>query len=308
MGSKKITILSYIFLFQFVLGQNMSDPDSLDSLIYDYSLKRIENGRSGIYYNISLPGNFSGIEISIVRLRSSTLWLRGANFSFFNVPPRTLPRPFARRIALVYSNLGNLSSFYYNVPNYTLITPVLGLMAYDTTNISRKHHNNNGSIGLFPMKDPILVHFPWIEFLSRNDTMKKKCVRFGNEGEIEFSNVVAETTNSCVAGNEGHFSIVIPYEEPQPRIEPSSKPKEKSKKQRLWKWWEIGFGIGILGLILLVCFGIFLYKVIRKKRIAKMEKESERNEALDSIWIGSSRMPSASGIRTQPVLENSYVP
>ena len=40
----------------------------------------------------------------------------------------------------------------------------------------------------------------------------------------------------------------------------------------------------------------------------EMERESENSEALNSILIGISRVPTATLIRTQPVLENAYVP
>ena len=39
-----------------------------------------------------------------------------------------------------------------------------------------------------------------------------------------------------------------------------------------------------------------------------MEKVSERGESFDTVWIGKSKLPSASMVRTQPVLENSYLP
>ncbi|KAL3517244.1 hypothetical protein ACH5RR_024146 [Cinchona calisaya] len=254
--------------------------------------------RSGILYNVSLPGNYSGIDVSILRIRIASLWHNGANVSFFDIPPRILPNPISTRLNFVYQNLGNLSDFYYNVPSYTFITPVMGLLAYD----ANSRIKSNGMVELRSLRDhPILVHFPEISSsrVGKNsmDMTTMKCVRFGTNGEVEFGNVT--TTNKCIAQGQGHFSIVIPSQPPQSPI-----PKRKDRK---WKWWVIGFGVGIGGLVLYVVCGILLYKFIRKKRIAKMERQSEKSEALGTIWVGSSRMPLATGIRTQPILENSDV-
>ncbi|XP_027109601.1 uncharacterized protein [Coffea arabica] len=298
MGSKKIWhliwVMCYMLLLPYVQGQSSLNRDSLDSFVHDYALKAMRRMRTGILYNISLPANYSGIQVSVVRLRTARLWLRGANFSFFDIPPRTLPHPFSRRLLIVYQNLGNLSGFYYSVPNHTFVTPVIGLLAYDT--------NTSRMVKFNITRDPILVHFPLVSGVGDTNITAMKCVRFGTNGEVEFSNLTM--ANKCIAMGQGHFSIVIPSQPLQP---PVPSPSNKSK-ERDWKWWVIGFGVGIGGLILLVMSVILLYKLIRKKRIAKMERQSEKSEVLGTIWVGPSRMPSATGIRTQPVIENSYVP
>ncbi|KAH0731329.1 hypothetical protein KY289_002517 [Solanum tuberosum] len=241
---------------------------------------------TGKLYDIPLPTNFSGMESSIVRLRSSSFWRRGANFSFFKIPHRVLPWPFVKRFDIIYENLGNLSSKYYDVTNYTFVTPVIGFLAYD----ARRSRENYGMVELNTMENHILIHFP-----PNNDYNKNmKCVRFVKNGTIEFSNVTMN--NTCISRGQGHFAIVVP----------SLKPEEEKKGK--WKWWVIGFGVGIVGLILLIVMGILIYKCVRLKKRGNMERQSEKSEALDDVWVGNSRMPSASGIRTQPVLENSYVP
>ncbi|KAL3536743.1 hypothetical protein ACH5RR_000109 [Cinchona calisaya] len=285
-----------LLLPNYVQGQNSSyDHDSLDSFIHDFAMKTMRRTRTGILYNISLPTNYSGIEVSIVRLRTASLWRRGANYSFFDIPPRILPKPFSRRLNIVYQNLGNLSNYYYNVTNHTFVTPVIGFLVYDANTSTE----NGGILDLSVKNDPILIHFPKISGVEDTNHTTTKCVRFGTNGEVEFSNMTM--TNKCIAKDQGHFSIVIPSKPPAPS--PSNKRKERS-----WKWWVIGSGVGIGGLVLLGVSGIVLYRLIRKKRIAKMEKQSEKSEGLGTIWIGQSRMPSATDIRTQPVLENSYVP
>ncbi|KAK4379188.1 hypothetical protein RND71_001050 [Anisodus tanguticus] len=269
------------------------DRDSLDSFIHDYAIKNMTRRYTGKLYDIPLPAKFSGMEGSIVRFRSGHFWRKGANFSFFNIPPSVLPWPFVKRFDIIYENLGNLSSKYYDVPNYTFVTPVIGFLAYDAT----RSKENYGMIELNIMENHILVHFPQISFPQDNNdkNVTMTCVRFVTNGTIEFSNVTMNKT--CISRGQGHFAIAIP----------SLKPEDE-KKGGKWKWWAIGFGVGIVGLILLIMMGIFICKCVRLKKRENMERRTEKSEALDTVWVGNSRMPSASGIRTQPVLENSYVP
>ncbi|XP_059636107.1 uncharacterized protein LOC132278332 [Cornus florida] len=294
MGYKKsryiIPVVFYVLLLllQLVLAMDRYNPDSLNVFVHDYAYNAIVKPHTGTLYNISLPANFSGMEVSIVQLRSRNFWTIGANFSSFQIPPRIVPMPLVKRLAIVYQNLGNWSNYYYSVPNYTLVTSVVGFMTYNAWNSSTR---DNAVLQLSIMGDPILVHFPRIsEPKGENVTMK--CVRFGTDGSVEFSNMTLP--NACIARGQGHFSIVVP--------------SSSEKKQRFWKWWVVGFGVGLVGLVLGCLGGLLIYKLVKMKRLGEMEKQSEKSEALETRWIGMSKMPSASGIRTQPVLENDYVP
>ncbi|CAA2934959.1 uncharacterized protein LOC111380110 [Olea europaea subsp. europaea] len=183
--------------------------------------------------------------------------------------------------------VGNWSTLYYNVSNYTFVAPVLGLLAYDSS--TRSPHYDLIELNLMG-DNPIVVRFPNVSL-----SVGMKCVRFSTNGTVQLSNVTGN--NSCMARGHGHFSIVVP-----------SRPSDEMTKERVWRWWVIGFAGGIVGLILLLVVVIMVYKLIKGGKIKKMERQSERNEVLDTIWIGRSRMPSASGIRTQPELESSYIP
>ncbi|XP_055817177.1 uncharacterized protein LOC129886495 [Solanum dulcamara] len=290
-----IPLMSWLLLLLLSLNiargsSHTLDRDSLDSFIHNYAIKNMSKRYTGKLYDIPLPTNFSGMESSIVRLRSASFWRRGANFSFFKIPHGVLPWPFVKRFDIIYENLGNLSSKYYDVTNYTFVTPVIGFLAYDAT----RSRENFGMVELNTMENHILIHFPqdYNNNYKKNVTMK--CVRFVTNGAIEFSNVTMN--NTCISRGQGHFAIVVP----------SLKPEET--KGGKWKWWVIGFGVGIVGLILLIVIGTLICKCVMLKKRGNMERQSEKSEALDAVWVGNSRMPSASGIRTQPVLENSYVP
>ncbi|GFY97403.1 hypothetical protein Acr_11g0017090 [Actinidia rufa] len=287
MGSKTIIILVILFISRFARALN--DPDSLDDFLSDYAYTKVSRPKTGILYNISAPANFSGIEVMFIRFRTRRFWLRGMNFSTFQIPPRILPMPFVKRFYVMYQNLGNWSSYYYNVPNYTLVTPIVGLLFYNATNSITR----NSKLSLRVNKDPILVYFPQIFVLEDHKNVSLQCARFGANGSVELTNMTLE--NACVAGDQGHFSIVMPM-------------ATAKKMERFWKWWVVGFGVGIVGLILVAFVGVVMYKFVKRKRIGQMERQSERNEALDTTWVGMSKMPSATGIRTQPVLENDYVP
>lgn len=291
MGAKRVCVSIWIMfcalLFQHVeASQNLSDQDSLNSFLHDHALHTIPKPRTGKLYEVSPPANFSGVGVSLLRLRAHSLWKNGANLSSLQIPPTALPSPFTRRVDLVYQNLGNWSTSYYNVPSYTFVAPVIGLLAYDS---------NSGPtttlVGLDIKGDsPIMVRFDNVS-LHQYD-VRVQCVRFATNGTWEFSNVTGDQS-SCEARNLGHFSIVVPTI------------RERRKATAAVKWWMVGIPAAVVGVVLIAVVGFWCRW---RSVMRKMEKMSERSEGLNTIWIGNSRMPYASGIRTQPNLENSYIP
>ncbi|GER45199.1 hypothetical protein STAS_22117 [Striga asiatica] len=234
-------------------------------------------------YDVSPPINFSGIQISIIRLRTHRLWENGLNLSSFRIPPRTLPRPFTNRVDILYQNLGNWSTFYYNVPDHTFVTSVVGFSAYD----SNATPFRNGLIELnLRGDDPITVSF---QNLSLGWNADMRCVRFSTNGTVEFTNLTLLGT--CVARGQGHFSVVVP--------------RKGGEHKKVFRWWILGFVGGFVGLGLVVWGGFFVGKVCQWKKVSKMERESEKSESLEALWIRNSKMPLASAIRTQPSLESN---
>ncbi|KAL8494999.1 hypothetical protein ACS0TY_019240 [Phlomoides rotata] len=133
-------------------------------------------------YEVIPPINLTGVEVSIIRLRAHSLWRKGANLGAVEIPATTLPSPFTKRVYIVYQNLGNWSSSYYNVPNYTLVTPVIGFLAYDSTLSTINHRqlvelNARGA-------NPMIVRFQNVP-----EDARMKCVRFSSDGSLEFSNI-----------------------------------------------------------------------------------------------------------------------
>ncbi|KAJ6955463.1 hypothetical protein NC652_006779 [Populus alba x Populus x berolinensis] len=202
-----------LLLFSPVHGLRSYDPESLDALIHKHAMNAQAKKRTGTSLKVSLPANLSGIEVSVVRLRSGNFWERGVNFSSFYIPPRVLPFPFVKRLSIVYQNLGNWSTRYYSVPDYSLVAPVVGFVAYDASNLSALGNEIKGKLG------------------------KLKCVKLGPDGFVQFRNITKE--NTCITQGDGHFSVAVQ----NPEVE---------KNIRVWKWYVVGFGaaffcIGFVG-------------------------------------------------------------
>lgn len=270
-------------------SKNNGDSEPLDFILHQHALKALASHKqrhgTGTLYEVKLPANLSGMNVSYVRLRSKTLWRNGTNFSSFQIPSRTLPVPYVKRIIIMYQDLGNLSSQFYNqsFPGYLLMSSIVGFRVYDasnpiTTNITKLDFNTSDDA-------PISVRFPDMKF-----PRGAKCASFGgSNGEVSLSDM--SVGNVCYTRSYGCFSVVIP----------------KKRKGGVLVRWGVGVGVGF-GTVLLVSFvGITLSKMMKVKRLDEPEMESEDDQSVDleTVWIGFNKMPCATLTRTHPDLENS---
>ncbi|KAJ0673346.1 hypothetical protein HanOQP8_Chr13g0506981 [Helianthus annuus] len=279
----RLIIITFVML-SCLLNPSTQQQQQLDDMFEEYALNSLPTRpQTGVLYNASLPSNFTGVQVSMVRLRWDSFWRKGANYSGFLMPPQIFAYPFFTRLDIVYSNLGNQSSFYYNVPNHTLVAPVVGFNIYASGNLTK--------LNLTLFGGPILVEFP----VPQHE--KAKCVMFYSNGTYEMSNMTTQE-NMCSVRDQGHFSMVV-------QQVPSPKKKDRGK---LWKWWVFGFAVGVLGLLLVGFIVFVLIRIFRMTSIAKMEKEAEKNEVLGTTNVGQSKMPLATVVRTQPTIENDYIP
>ncbi|KAK7292759.1 hypothetical protein RJT34_15612 [Clitoria ternatea] len=282
-----ICVILSLFSSSLVEGSHMSyDHESLDAFFGKKTNKEISRPRTGVFYNVSIPSNFTGMEISVVRLRSVPFWFRGVNYSFSNIPPRIVPRPNVVRIAILYENLGNWSSHYYNVPNYTLVAPVFGLMAYN----SSKRAFIGEKIDFIIQGDPITIQFPHVMQHETNST--PVCAKFSVGGKVELSNMTKPYV--CEGHGQGHYTLVVP----------SLPSHTNSGSKRFNIWWVLGFVIGFVGLVILALVLLALVKDAKRRKLRKLERNSEGGELFDTFWIGETKLPLASMIRTKPALEN----
>ncbi|KAJ1408237.1 hypothetical protein SESBI_23775 [Sesbania bispinosa] len=261
--------------------------ESLNSLVQDFAFKSLVKRRpqTGALYDALLPQNLSGMDVSVVRLRSRRLWNKGANFSYFRIPPRTVSIPHVKRLAIVYQNLGNWSSHYYSLPGYSLISSVVGFMVFDASNVTDVSVRN---LSLNTMGQPISIQFPNVTFIGGIKS-RASCVAFSVNGTFQLTQM--SSSGVCHSRDQGHFSVVLPLE----------------KKQRPWYLLVIGCGLGIFGLILVGYAGYSSMRLLKSKRIQAMEKQANEDLVLESRWVGSSKMPSAAVIRTQPALESGIL-
>lgn len=263
---------------------NNTASESISSQVQDFAFRSMARHRhqTGALYDTLLPRNLSGMDVSVVRLRSRRLWNEGANFSYFRIPPRTVAIPRVRRVAIAYQNLGNWSSHFYNLPGYSLISSVVGFMVFDASNVRDKSFKN---LTLNTMGQPISIQFPNVKFMSGIHS-KARCVAF--YGNRTFQLTMMSSPGVCHSRDQGHFSVVLPLE----------------KKRRRWYIWVIVCVLGIFGLIILGYVGFSAMRLLKTKKIQAMEKQAIEDMVLENRWVGDSKMPSATVTRTQPVLES----
>ncbi|GMJ04422.1 hypothetical protein like AT4G23720 [Hibiscus trionum] len=284
-------LLFSLGLSSYVQGLDSSSNGSLplDTFLQDFAFRALvitHRPHTGALYKANLPTNLSGMQVSIARIRSRTLWKQGANLSSFRIPSQTVPVPHVRRLAIVYENLGNRSSQYYSISGYSLITPIVGFLVFDASNARATRLT---SVSLDTMGKPISIHFPNLKY-----SASARCASFSSNGTINFSRMMLP--NVCYTSNQGHFSVVVVAR------------KGKQRPLHLYPWM-IGVVLGFFVLVLLAAyFGFVLIKVLKTKRIQAMERQADEGEILNNRWVGSSKMPSAAVTRSQPVLENGGFP
>lgn len=305
-----VTLLQVLSPYQFNAQPEIAatgNGSSLDALLQDNAYRAFDRPRTGVTYTADVPSNFSGILLSVVRLRSGSLRSRGVrDFYEFDIPTGIIATPYVVRLALVYQNLGNWSSVYYVIPGYTLVTPVIGLLVYEAANLSA---TNLPELDVVASAEPISINFRnLIPFPSKQAA---KCVHFHLNGSYQIGDLASG--DICTAYGQGHFSVVVnsttSAPSPAPSLAPSGPSLEHAKKGKS-NVWKIVVGVvgGFLALVLLVLLMLWLLKYRRSRKMTDMVKRSETGEVLTTQRIGNAQIPVATMVRTRPVLENEYAP
>ncbi|KAL3839920.1 hypothetical protein ACJIZ3_024511 [Penstemon smallii] len=308
-----LSIWLFIFLTSITAqSQTTSDARALDALLQDYAFRAFVRPRTGVVYDGVVPSNLTGTRISGVRLRSGSLRTRGVTFNEYEIPTGVVEQPYVERLVLVYQNLGNWSMTYYPLQGYSYLAPVLGLLAYDATDLSAQ---NLPELDIRASDQPISIRFSNLRSIP--DGLVPQCVLFDLNGSVNFSNVVSG--NICTTFRQGHFAIVVesiapvpsPVGPPRPGGAPSEGPVPSGARHnnRSRVWIIVGSVLG--GLALLVLLGLLVLwvrKYRHRKKMEKMERAAEFGEALHMTSVGNTKAPAAMGTRTQPTLETEYVP
>ncbi|KAK8538057.1 hypothetical protein V6N13_096153 [Hibiscus sabdariffa] len=274
----------------------------LDLLIRDYIVKSYSSGRhlrTGIVQTVNLPANFSGIKVDTARFRCGSLHRYGAQVKEFYLERGVIVQPCAERVMVVSQNLGsNWSSIYYanyDLSGYQLVSPVLGILAYNAgTDVSL---GSPFEIGILARDNPIKINFSNVTMASDTRGIRPLCASFEGDGKVTLRNQVSP--HVCVASGHGHFGLVIELPPPMPV-------RKKISRWKLAVGSSIGAALGafLLGLLLVS----MVAKVKKKARMEELERRAYEEEALQVSMVGHVRAPIASGTRTTPTIEQQYTP
>ncbi|KAF3627822.1 putative succinate dehydrogenase [ubiquinone] iron-sulfur subunit 3, mitochondrial-like [Capsicum annuum] len=185
-------------------SSDSSARSSLDSLLQQYAFRELtwQRTRTGVPYDAYVPSNLMGIKVSAVILKRHTLKRRvyGYYKEFF-IPSGIIVEPYVKKLVLVYQNLGNWSSFYYPLPGYIYLTPVLGILAYDANDL---YATNLPELDILALEDPITIRFPFVQPAPEGSF--PKCAYFYSNNFVKFGHVT--DGNICETRIQGHYSIV----------------------------------------------------------------------------------------------------
>ncbi|CAI9761283.1 unnamed protein product [Fraxinus pennsylvanica] len=309
--------LCIIFFLQMLVVPSAAELSAreLDSLLQDYAFRALVRPRTGAVYDGNVPSNLTGVRVAAMRLRSGSLKRKGVSrYEEFHIPIGVVEQPYVQRLVLVYHNLANWSSLYYPLAGHTFLAPILGLLAYDGSNLSA---TGLTELNFRAAEESITIEFSGVQ-PGPEGSSSAKCVHFDLDGSVEFDRVIS--TNTCSTTKQGHYSIVVEAISPAPAPAPAGGGGGNSEggggstvsgggKGRRKVSIIVGSVVG--GAILLACLGMLFYGVNRcrrRKKIQKMEEISEMGVALPMTRIGYTKAPVALDTRTRPSLENEFVP
>ncbi|MFS7926876.1 hypothetical protein Hanom_Chr04g00302281 [Helianthus anomalus] len=264
------------FLIQ---AQAIKPTRLLDLAIQNYTFKSFKNFKTGTSYNIHLPSNFTGINVSTVKYRSGSLKRYGASIQEFHLGVGVDVHPYVGRVLLVTQNLGNnWSSIYYDtyiynqLVDYQLVSPVLGLLAYNADSDSKELEVKIQS----PKVNGIKIDFSNYT-IQKNDTLHGKmqmCATFGDDGKVTLQKEVAP--NICATSSHGHFGLVVQS--------PMLPERKKIKRWKVVFGSSAGAAIGafLLGLLLVAMF----VNGKKKARMDELERRAYEEEALQVSMAG----------------------
>ncbi|XP_015896442.2 uncharacterized protein LOC107430157 [Ziziphus jujuba] len=301
-----LIILSWVLLpLTETEAQDIKSSRLLDLLIRDYTFKSLNSHfyHTGLIHKVNLPANFSGIRVNTVRFRCGSLKRYGAQVKEFHLDIGVSVHPCVERVMVVSQNLGhNWSSIYYanyDLSGYQLVSPVLGLLAYNAgTDVN---FSNPFELGIHAGEKPITIDFRNLTKMNYNNgsgSLMPLCASFEGDGKLSLAKQASPYV--CVARRNGHFGLVV--EKPFPVV-------QLRKRESPWKvavGSSIGASLGafLLGLLLVAMF----VRVKKRSRMEELERRAYEEEALQVSMVGHVRAPTASVTRTMPTLEHEYKP
>ncbi|VFR00665.1 unnamed protein product [Cuscuta campestris] len=295
-------------VLDFPAGRAEMSARSLDALLQERAFRALAWQRTGVPCDGDVPPGLAGIGVSAVRLRSGSVRRKGfRGFNEFSIPAGVAAQPYAERLVLVYHNLGNWSGFYYPLPeSFVYLTPVLGLLAYDASDLSA---SEPPELDLWASEAPFLIKFSRIK--PAPAPAQAKCAFFDWDGSLEFDIIV--DGNICRGTKEGHFAIVVELPAsgqagklPAADIDGSKSSGDNNGFKKILFW--VIFGTAIGGVVILG-FLILVLACMKKRSEEKKtpEEASERDVALQMNAAGHTAAPVVSRSRKSPMWEDEYV-
>ncbi|CAI0476586.1 unnamed protein product [Linum tenue] len=280
--------------------ETIKSPQQLDLLIRDYTFRSsfINMTRTGEIHNVNLPANLSGaVRAQAARFRCGSLTRYGARIDGFTLGIGVMLYPCVERVMLITHRLSlNWSSIYsanYNLSGYQLVSPILGLAAYNAGGKSypfevgiRSAQGNSIAVNFTnPIDDPIV---------------NPLCAIFEGDGKtVSLKPPISDRV--CGSTSNGHFGLVV-------KLPPPVTAAGGGGRAAVWKVAvasSVGSALGIvlLGLLVVAMFA----KVKKKARMVEMERRAYEEEALQVSMVGHVRAPVAAGTRTVPTIEHHFV-
>ncbi|CAL5046134.1 unnamed protein product [Urochloa decumbens] len=288
-----------------VAQSHAANISAVEAAVRDRALELLRAGASKLV-DVPLPASLSAagvVEASALRVRSNALWADGANATAgagvaFAIPPRVLPAPFARRVAIVFvrfagdATAGAAAALFAAPPGYALAAPVASLLAYDASNAAR--------VSLRTLGAPVRVEFTNLSSSAAAgkgfefNASTARCVTFAAGGEVAATHAVASGA-ACLVTGTGHFGIAVRVDET---------PAAAAAVSARWWAWTVGVGAGgVLGASGLAVSVAGAVSWSRRRRREEMERRAMAGEELGRMTVRGSRMPSAKLMRTRPEME-----
>lgn len=292
------SMLIWAFFCFRVSGNGLQD---LDTQVQNEAFKAIRHKKTGIIYNVTVPPEYSGVTVQVMRLRTGSLKRRGVKFNEFTVPKGASVERNPRSVLMVYKNFGHNSS-YFRATDYEFVAPVVGILVYNYS--VTPGSESQPQLELIAGKDSISIEIPiYVSSVSR-----PSCALLNSTGGLDKISVLASPPYICNSSQLGEVSLVIrsPSIAPEPNQDNSENPTERMGKKGS-NAWKIAVGAALGGIAALLALALLIFwgrKEVDKAKIAKMEKHADNEETLQTSLIGNSRAPTAGGTRTKPVLEN----
>ncbi|KAK9698647.1 hypothetical protein RND81_08G120600 [Saponaria officinalis] len=278
----------------------------LDLVIRDYAVKLYDENNTtttSVLTNVHLPSNFSGIEVDTARFRCGSLRRYGAKIKEFHLSKYVIINPCLDRVIFIRQELRlKWSNIFYNnshnMQNYELVTPILGLLAYnggdDRLNVGKL---NPFELWINADKDPIKVDFTNMTRLNSEISLQGRmlhCASFEGQGNMTLTSMVAP--NVCHVMKEGHVGLVIESSQSQTPTRANGRSEEYGKKISRWKV-ALGSSIGAaLGAFLLgLLFVAMFVKAKERLKLEDMVRRAYQEEALQVSMVGHVRPQTSHG-------------